>query len=80
MGYGGDKMKKIIVRGPALSRSGYGEHTRFVLRALRMYEGNFDVYLINTNWGKTGWIWENNDERQWLDSIIKNLNILNLII
>jgi hypothetical protein len=24
-------MKKIIVRGPALSRSGYGEQTRFAL-------------------------------------------------
>ena len=64
-------MKKIIVRGPALSLSGYGVHTRFVLRALRMYEEFFDVYLINTNWGKTGWLWENNDERQWLDNIIK---------
>ena len=30
--------KKIIVRAPVLSRSGYGEHARFVLRALRTKE------------------------------------------
>ena len=29
--------KKIIVRGPALSQSGYGEQTRFALRSLRKF-------------------------------------------
>ena len=27
--------KKILVRGPVLSQSGYGEQSRFALRALR---------------------------------------------
>ena len=62
--------KKVLVRGPALSRSGYGEHTRFVLRSLRSQESQFDVYLHNVNWGKTGWLWEENEERTWLDQII----------
>ena len=62
--------KKVLVRGPALSRSGYGEHARFVLRALKSREDIFDIYLHNVNWGKTGWIWEENEERQWLDNII----------
>ena len=48
--------KKILVRGPALSMSGYGEQTRFALRALRAYEDLFDIYLIPVGWGKTGWI------------------------
>ena len=64
-------MKKIIVRGPALSRSGYGEHTRFLLRSLKRHEDKLDIYLINVNWGKTGWIWEDDEERQWIDNIIE---------
>lgn len=63
-------MKKVLVRGPALSRSGYGEHTRFVLRALRDVEDEFDVYLINTPWGQTSWLYEDNDERKWIDSLL----------
>mgnify|MGYP003627410740 CR=1 FL=1 len=69
--------KKIIVRAPALSRSGYGEHARFVLRSLRTVEDKFDIYLLNINWGKTGWIFEDNEERKWIDSIIlKTQNFL----
>jgi glycosyltransferase involved in cell wall biosynthesis len=64
-------MKKIIVRAPILSRSGYGEHARFVLRALRMYEDVFDVHALNINWGKTGWLWEDSEERRWIDKIIE---------
>ena len=64
-------MKKVIVRGPALSQSGYGEHTRFVLRALRSKPEMFDIFLINVPWGQTGWLWEDNEERQWLDHILQ---------
>jgi len=68
-------MKKIVVRGPALSQSGYGEHTRFVLRSLRNYPELFDIYLINVNWGQTGWLWEDNDERRWIDDLLaKTIN------
>ena len=69
-------MKKILVRGPVLTRSGYGEHTRFILRALRSREDLFDVYLIPVNWGKTGWIYEDSEERRWLDSLINKTAIL----
>jgi len=63
--------KRIVVRGPALSRSGYGEQTRFALRALRAYEDKYDIYLIPVGWGKTGWIWEENEEREWLDGLVR---------
>ena len=66
----GDKMTKIIVRGPALSRSGYGEHTRFLLRSLRKYEDSLDIFLLNVGWGQTGWVWKNDEERMWIDSLI----------
>ena len=62
--------KKIIVRGPALSQTGYGEQCRFALRALRSREDVFDIYLMNISWGGTNWIFENNEERQWVDSLI----------
>ena len=65
-----DIMKKILVRGPALSRSGYGEQVRFLMRALKAYEERFDIYLITVGWGATGWIYEDNEERRWLDSLI----------
>jgi len=63
-------MKKLIVRGPALSRSGYGEQTRFLMRALRAYEERFDIFLMVVGWGATGWIYEDNEERRWMDSLI----------
>jgi glycosyltransferase involved in cell wall biosynthesis len=64
-------MKRILVRGPALSQSGYGEHTRFVLRALRMQESELDIHVLPTGWGETGWLSTNDEERQWLDSRIQ---------
>jgi len=64
-------MKKVIVRGPALSQSGYGEHARFVLRSLRSRPDLFDIYLININWGQTGWQWDDTEERRWIDSILQ---------
>lgn len=63
-------MQKILVKGPMLSQSGYGEHARFVLRALRSREKDLDIYVLPTSWGQTGWLWEDNDERRWLDDLI----------
>ena len=62
--------KKLLVTGPALTASGYGEQARFALRALRTREDLFDIYLTPTAWGQTGWIHEDNEERKWLDSLV----------
>jgi len=59
--------KKIIVRGPALSQSGYGEHARMVLRALREREDLFDIFIVPTGWGHTGWLTANDEFRAWID-------------
>jgi glycosyltransferase involved in cell wall biosynthesis len=61
---------KIIVKGPALSSSGYGEQTRFALRALRKYENIFDIYLVNLNWGRTGHVIDQNEEIQWIKGLL----------
>ena len=62
--------RKIFVRGPVLSQSGYGEQSRFALRALKSREDLFDIYIQPTPWGQTGWIWNNDEFRQWMDSRI----------
>ena len=62
--------KKILVKGPALSQTGYGEQCRFALRALRSREDILDIYLMNIPWGGTNWIFEDNKERIWLDALI----------
>jgi glycosyltransferase involved in cell wall biosynthesis len=62
--------KKVVVRGPCLTQSGYGEHTRMVLRALKTREDLFDIYIVPTGWGQTGWQHENSPERIWTDQII----------
>ncbi len=62
--------KTVLVRGPCLSQSGYGEHARMVLRALRTREDIFDIHIIPVGWGHTGWISETNEFRQWIDAQI----------
>ena len=69
--------KKIIIRGPALSRSGYGEQTRFALRSLKRFEERFDIHLINVGWGQTSWLALDNDERRWIDHLIQKTIIAN---
>ena len=60
--------KKIFIKGPILSQSGYGEQSRFALRALRSREDLFDIYIQVVPWGKTGWIWEKDEFREWIDN------------
>lgn len=62
-------MKKILISGPILSRSGYGEMARFAYRSLK---DNLDVdlYLEATIWGKTGWLFEDNEERREIENLL----------
>lgn len=68
--------KKIFVRGPVLTQSGYGEQSRFALRALRSREDLFDIFIQPIPWGKCGWIWEDNEFRQWMDERILKTQIM----
>ena len=63
--------KKIYVKAPCLSQSGYGEQSRFALRALRSKEDIFDIYIEAIPWGQTGWIWEDNEFKNWVDKTIE---------
>ena len=64
-------MKKVLLRSPILTQSGYGHHGRTVFRALLSRTDMFDVYLQPINWGNTSWLCENTPERALIDQIIK---------
>jgi len=68
--------KKILIRGPVLSQSGYGEQARFALRALRSREDLFDIFILPIAWGKTGWVWEESEFREWMDEKITLTQVL----
>tara|TARA_Y100000592_G_scaffold83250_1_gene132871 strand:- start:5763 stop:7007 length:1245 start_codon:yes stop_codon:yes gene_type:complete len=63
--------KKILIKAPLLTRSGYGEQARFALRSLRSREDLFDIYVIPLNWGQTSWVPDYNDEKNWIDETIE---------
>jgi len=59
--------KKVLVKGPALTSSGYGEHARFILRALRAHEQYFEIFFENIIWGQTGFLIDDSEERRWME-------------
>ena len=68
--------KKILVVGPVLSMSGYGEQSRFALRALKSREDLFEIFIHPLPWGKTGWIWDDNEFRSWIDKRITITSVM----
>lgn len=62
-------MKKVLVKGPALSDSEYGLLCREVLLEL-LQNNNIDLYLLNTNWGNSGWIIDSDELRDSVDQLI----------
>jgi len=63
--------KKVFLKGPLLTQSGYGHHARTVLRALRSREDLFDIYIQPITWGQTSWLWEDSEERKYIDDLLK---------
>jgi glycosyltransferase involved in cell wall biosynthesis len=59
-------LKRILIKGPVLSRSGYGEQSRFALRAIRSRPDLFDIYIVNTTWGNTGQISDLGEEASFI--------------
>jgi len=63
--------KRVIKKGALLTRSGYGEQSRFALRALRSRPDEFDIYVQPLTWGRTSWIHEQDEERAFIDQAIE---------
>jgi len=68
---GGLMKKKILLKAPILTRSGYGEQSRFALRALRSRSDLFDIFIQPLQWGQTSWIALVDEERAWIDRTIE---------
>ena len=49
-------MIKTLLIGPLFSRSGYGEHARFVFKALASQPNKFDLHAHPIHWGKSSWM------------------------
>ncbi len=67
--------KKVMVRAPLLTQSGYGEHSRFIIRALRSREDLFDIYLEPLNWGQTAWVSKSSEENDWFNKMIQKTGL-----
>ena len=52
-------MKKVVLRGPVMTQSGYGVHSRQVARWL-LSKNDVDVKFMATPWGDTPWILDKN--------------------
>jgi glycosyltransferase involved in cell wall biosynthesis len=48
-------MIRVLLKGPILSKSGYGEHARLVYRALKSRPDKFDLYVVPIEWGVSNW-------------------------
>jgi glycosyltransferase involved in cell wall biosynthesis len=67
--------KKVLIRGPILTASGYGEHARMVYRALKSEPDVFDIFIHPLPWGQTSWLWEDNQERRDVDELINKTQV-----
>ena len=48
---------KVLIEAPVFTSSGYGEHSRLVMRSLlSLASDNLDLFLDPMNWGHTSWI------------------------
>jgi glycosyltransferase involved in cell wall biosynthesis len=63
--------KKVLLKGPLLTRSGYGEQARFALRALRSREDVCEIFLQPITWGACSWLSSQDEERKWIDATIE---------
>jgi len=61
--------KKIVIFGPILSRSGYGEMARFAYRSLKKLSDQYDLFVLSTNWGNTGGITEETEEKKEIEKV-----------
>ena len=63
--------KKILLKGPILTRSGYGEQCRFAFRSLLSRPDLYDIYVQPLQWGQTSWLNGTDEERELIDNLIE---------
>lgn len=65
-----DAMKKVVFRGPVLTQSGYGVHSRQVARWL-LGRNDIETKFMVTPWGDTSWILDKNMHDGLIGSIME---------
>tara|TARA_Y100001970_G_scaffold165442_1_gene202235 strand:- start:5260 stop:6456 length:1197 start_codon:yes stop_codon:yes gene_type:complete len=63
-------IKKVILKGPILTNTGYGVHTRQVFKAL-LSRNDIDLYVQPTLWGNTSWILDSEFDNGIVETILK---------
>ena len=64
-------MIKVLLEGPILTRSGYGEHARLIFKSIYNID-NFIIHINPLHWGQTGWASEK--EIELYDEIQEGIN------
>lgn len=59
--------KKILVIAPVFSCSGYSQHARIVLNALKEIEDKVDLYLLPTGWAQTHFDTNDFENKDWMN-------------
>ena len=67
-------MKTVLLKAPILSKSGYGEHARFVYRALKARPDYYDVHVMPITWGKSGWLLDSTEETLSIMEDVEKIN------
>ena len=68
---GGDHiMIKTLVIAPLFTRSGYGEHGRFIINALNSRPDIFDLHAHPIHWGQSSWISTNDQNIKLYESLV----------
>ena len=62
--------KKVLLVGPILTQSGYGEHARLIYNSLKSREDLFDIYINPISWGGTSWLYDDTEQRREIDNLI----------
>ena len=64
-------MKSVIVRGPLLSESGYGNHARQIFRWILSNHSDSDIRVQVLLWGNTSWCIDPDAESGLIGEIMK---------
>ena len=70
-------MKKVLVRGPLLSESGYGNHARQVFRWLLNKHPELEITVQVLPWGATSWHINPDAENGLIGEIMKRTGDIN---
>lgn len=75
MGNQGAIMKRVLLRGPFLTSSGYGVHSRQIAR-WAISKKEWDVKIQATPWGMTSWVLDQNDQGGLIGEIMsRTINV-----